>query len=219
MTLSHGGQKASHLHRCLHGPNSCGSSISNSPCVDQADAQPLPVSFTPRLPAKVTGTSEPVPATKSMAGAQGKSMWDVREVAGLVQSRGEGVQLHLPPPKGVTEQTEPGCSEEHSKRTSSNGIGKEIPRGFMELIPAISMVQPCDWGRQEVISVLGDGHSSPGRGPQQPALPLKPALLSAGVSRGTTQAKSCCNLVTMQSLAAGAVQGRGTIPGDTGEFQ
>lgn len=78
---------------------------------------------------------------------------------------------------------------------------REIPSGYMELIPAMSTVQPCDWDMQGVISVLRDGHNSPGRGPPQPALPLKLALLSAGASRGTIQAKSCCNFVTMQSLA------------------
>ena len=83
----------------------------------------------------------------------------------------------------------------------------------------MSTVQPRDGDVQGVISVLRGGHNSPGRGPPQPALPLKLALLSAGASRGTSQAKSCCSFVTMQSLAAEAVQGRGAIPGDTREFQ
>lgn len=72
---------------------------------------------------------------------------------------------------------------------------------------------------QGVMSLLRDGHDSPGRGPPQPALPLKLALLSGGASREAIQAKPCCNFVTMQSLAAEAVQGRGAIPGDTREFQ
>ena len=85
-------------HKCLRGPNSCGSSSTlNSPCVDPDDAQHLPENLSvtpPELPDKVTGTSEPVPATKSGAGSQRQSRWDVYSC----------IFRH---PRRVTEQMEP----------------------------------------------------------------------------------------------------------------
>jgi len=92
----------------------------------------------------------------------------------------------------------------------------EIPTGHTGPIPALSTVQPCDRDRQGMISVLRDGHSSPGRGPPQPALPLKLALLSAGASRGTIQTKPYCDFC---DNAGSGSRGRGAILGDTREFQ
>lgn len=195
--------------------------------MDQADAQPRPESLSvipPGLPDKVTGTSEPMPATESGAGAREQSTGDVREAAEaeLVYSRGEGAPLHLPPPKGGHGADGARLlrgAQQKDERRRDRCATREIPSGYREPIPAMSVVQPRNWDRQGVISVLRDGDSSPGRHPPQPALPLLLALLSARASREIIQTKSCCNFGTMQSLAAEAARGRGAIPSDTREFQ